>query len=116
MLTPFRFFTHFHTKQKILSRKFQQFLHQKKNHIREVQIWVCKFFWFSFFCFFSWVHVTACIVCLFWVWDQKTLLEAEVEKASCFGCEIKREKLACLGRGVKDCKQAGMEKASYFWV
>ncbi len=77
---------------------------------------VCKFFWFSFFCFFSWVHVTACIVCLFWVWDQKTLLEAEVEKASCFGCEIKREKLACLGRGVKDCKQAGMEKASYFWV
>ncbi len=56
------------------------------------------------------------IVCLFWVWDQKTLLEAEMEKACCFGCEIKREKLACFGRGIKDCKQAGMEKASFFWV
>jgi hypothetical protein len=50
------------------------------------------------------------------VWDQKTLLEAEMEKACCFGCEIKREKLACFGRGIKDCEQAGMEKASFFWV
>jgi hypothetical protein len=89
MLAPFRFFTHFYTKQKILSRKFQQFLHQKKNHIREVQICVC--------------------VC-----DQKTLLEAEIEKACCFGYEVKREKLACFGRGIKDCKQAGMEKLASF--